>query len=191
MLNQAAQFILETVLNLFLLVVMLRFYLQFMRAPFHHPFCQFVSALTNFAVLPLRHIIPSGRRVDLAALLLAWLTKYLLLAATLWLKGFPFLVAGAEVFAVIALLALVALIKLSIYMLIVVVFAQAVLSWISPFNQLMPLLNLLTRPFLRVVQKYVPPIANVDLSPLIIFIFCELLLIVPVAWLESLVRGML
>lgn len=191
MLNEALQFILETLLGLFLFALLLRFYLQLLRAPFHHPFCQFITTLTDFAVLPLRRLLPSRRAFDPVTLLLAFATAFLLHLALLWLQGFPLLVAGAGIYPALALLALARLIKISLYLLIAAVFLQALASWINPRGLLMPLLALLTRPFLRPLQKRVPPVANVDLSPLIIFILCQLLLILPVAWLEHLARSWL
>jgi len=56
---------------------------------------------------------------------------------------------------------------------------------------LAPLLSSVTRPFLRPFQKLVPTIANVDLSPLCVLIICQLLLTVPLTWLDALIRRML
>lgn len=186
MLNQAAQFVLETVLSLFLFAVLLRFYLQLMRAPFRHPFSQFIAAMTNFAVLPLRRIIPGLWGIDLASLFLAWLMQLVLLLGLAWLSGFPFLVAGFPAYLAFAFLAAVKLVRLSLYLLMGAVFVQAIMSWINPHNPLAPVIDTLTRPFLRLAQRVIPPIAGVDLSPLVIFFVCQLLLILPVAWLEQL-----
>ena len=62
---------------------------------------------------------------------------------------------------------------------------QAVLTWVNPYSPVMPLLNSLSRPFLRVFRRYIPPIGNVDLSPLFVVIVCQLLLILPIAFLEA------
>jgi YggT family protein len=80
--------------------------------------------------------------------------------------------------------------KLSLYILIVAVIAQAVLTWVAPYSPAMPMLNSVTRPFLGPFQRRIPPVGNVDLSPIFLLVTCQLLLFV-VAWLESaLVRGM-
>jgi YggT family protein len=84
----------------------------------------------------------------------------------------------------IAFLALVQLVKLSIWILMIAVVVQAVLTWVSPFSPAMPLLNSLVRPFLRVFQRRIPPVGNVDLSPLFVLVMCQLLLMV-VSWLEA------
>jgi YggT family protein len=67
----------------------------------------------------------------------------------------------------------------------VTVIVQAVLTWINPYSPVMPLLNSLARPFLRIFQRLIPPIGNVDLSPLFVVIVCQLLLMVPIAFLEA------
>lgn len=184
MLIEAVQFLLETLFGLFALAALLRFFLQLMRAPFRNPFSQFVAALTDFAVKPLRRVIPGLFGLDLASLTLAWLTEFILLLALFWLTGFFLLKSGPTVFLAIALLAAVKLLKLSIYIVLGAVLVQAILSWVNPYSPLAPLLNSLTAPFLRPVQKVIPPVANVDLSPLVVLLVCELLLMVPVAWLE-------
>ena len=187
MLNQALQFLLETVLNLFLIAFLLRFYMQLLRAPFRNPFADFVVALTDFAVKPARRIIPSVAGLDVATLSLAWLLEFLLLLAVKWLGGFPFLVAGGVIWPAFALLAVVHLFKLSLYLLIGLVFVQALLSWFNPFSPLAPVISALSRPFVRPIQKILPPIGNVDLSPMAVFVICQLVIMLPVAWLETMV----
>lgn len=185
MMTQALQFLLETILGLFVLAVLLRFYLQWVRAPFSNPFSQFIAALTDFAVKPLRRIIPGLFGLDLASLLLAWLVEYVLLLALFWLGGLFALNADPAVFIAIGFLATLKLVRVSIYILLGAVFVQAILSWTNPHTPLAPLLHRLTEPFLRPLRRIVPPLANVDLSPLILFIICELLLMVPLLWLEN------
>jgi YggT family protein len=84
----------------------------------------------------------------------------------------------------IGFLALVQLAKLSLWILMIAVIVQALLSWVSPFSPAMPLLNALVRPFLRVFQKRIAPVGNVDLSPLFVVVVCQVLLMT-IAWLES------
>jgi YggT family protein len=93
--------------------------------------------------------------------------------------------AMGETLALLAAVAGIMLIKLGLYMVMIVVLVQALLSWINPYSPLAPLLAALARPFLRVFQRRIPPIANVDLSPLFVIIACQLLLMVPVAYAET------
>jgi len=186
MLNQALQFLIETLLGLFVLAALLRFYLQWTRAPFRNPVSLFIAALTDFAVKPLRRFIPGLFGLDLASLVLAWLVEYAMLLALFGLGGLFLLKAGPSIFLAIAFLAVIKLLKISIYILLGAVFIQAILSWTNPHTPLAPVLSRLTDPFLLPLRRVIPLLANVDLSPLVLFIICELVLMVPLAWLESL-----
>ena len=183
MFGQALQFLLETFLGLFALALLLRFFLQWLRAPARNPLAYFLSALTDWIVVPARRVIPGLWGLDLATLLLAWLTEVVLILATYWLKGSGLEPAAGVSLVLIGFLAAVQLVKLSLWILMIAVIVQALLSWLSPFSPAMPLLNSLVRPFLRVFQKRIPPVGNVDLSPLFVVVVCQLLLMA-VAWLE-------
>jgi len=184
MFGQALQFLLETFLGLFALALLLRFFMQWLRAPARNPLTHFLAALTNWIVVPARRVIPGLWGLDLATLLLAWLTEAVLILATYWLKGSGLEPAAGVSLVLIGFLAAVQLVKLSLWILMIAVIVQALLSWLSPFSPAMPLLNSLVRPFLRVFQKRIPPVGNVDLSPLFVVVVCQLLLMA-VAWLEA------
>jgi YggT family protein len=190
MLNHAIVFLLETFLGLFALALLMRFWLQALRAPMRNPLSAFLAALTDWLVVPARRVIPGLWRMDLSTLVLAWATELVLLWAKFHLGGYELRGAvGAGLVALLAL-AVVQVAKLSLYILIVAVIAQAVLTWVAPYSPAMPMLNSVTRPFLGPFQRRIPPVGNVDLSPIFLLVTCQLLLFV-VAWLESaLVRGM-
>jgi len=185
LITSALSFLVDTAFGLFIVALLLRFYLQWARAPYRHPLAEFLGALTDFAVRPARRVIPGLWGLDLATLVLAWLAQFVELAIVLYLKGYQLGSQAGLAFAAVALMAAVALVKLMLYIVMVTVIVQAVLTWINPYSPVMPLLNSLTRPFLRVFRRFVPPIGNVDLSPLFVVIVCQLLLMVPVAYVEA------
>ncbi|MGD2139718.1 MAG: YggT family protein, partial [Burkholderiales bacterium] len=86
--NQALVFLLETFVGLFVLALLLRFFLQTVRAPIHNPLSRFVGALTDFVVRPARRVIPGLWGYDLSSLVLAWLLQLALIAAVLLARGF-------------------------------------------------------------------------------------------------------
>jgi YggT family protein len=183
MLSQALQFVLNVVLSLFLFTLLLRFYLYAVRAPAHNPISQFAVALTDFAVRPLRSLVPASRSFDWATLILAWIAAFLLLAVSVvFASGFR-----GEVVPALAVWALLHVLRWGIYIVMGAIIIQAILSWINPYSPIAPVLDAMTRPFLRPVQRRVPTVGNVDLSPLIVLVICQLILIVPVAALESMV----
>jgi len=183
-LAQAAAFLITTLSDLFALALLLRGALQWARAPAHDPLSGFVAALTDWAVRPTRRVVPGWGRFDSASLLLAWLTELLQLWLLLQLGGRHFGPTIGAAGVALAALALVQLVRLAIYVMMAALIVQAVLSWINPYSPLAPLLDYVTRPVLRPFRRLLPPIANVDLSPLFALIACQLLLILPVAWFE-------
>lgn len=185
LLAQAASFLLDTLFGLFTLAVLLRFYLQLVGAPFHNPISQAVVALTNFVVRPVRRMIPSLAGLDMSTLVLAFVAQLLLQLATLWLKDYPILVATASVFAAVAGLALLGLVRLSIYILLYAVLIQAILSWINPHTPAAPVLDSLTRPLLKPLRRRFSPASGLDLTPLIIFVAAQLLILLVVNPIES------
>jgi len=185
MLTQALIFVLETFFGLFALCLLLRFFLQLMRAPARNPLSYFLGALTDFIVVPVRRTVPGVGGLDLSTLILSWLCEFVLIALVRWVQGADFGPAVGTVLVVLGLLAAVRLVRWLIYVVMVAVIAQALLTWVSPYSPAMPVLNSLARPFLRIFQRRIPPIGNVDLSPLFVLVVCQLLLILVVAWLEG------
>jgi len=178
LLTGALIFLVQTVCGLFVVTLLLRFYLQWARAPHRNPISDFLHALTDFMVRPARRLIPGLWGLDLATLLLAWLLQFIELLIVLQIQGFALQLPAA------LLLSLVLLVKTFLYIAMVAVFVQALLSLLSPHSPAMPLLNAMTRPMLRVFQRRIPPVGNFDLSPLFVLVIIQLLLMLPVAWLE-------
>jgi YggT family protein len=191
MIAGALGFLLQTLGNLFVIAVLLRFMMQLFRVPFRNPFAQFIVAITDFAVKPLRRVVPGLLGLDLACLLLAWLVELVVVTAGYWLDGFPFALAGAQVWPVMMGLAVVRLLSLAVYMVIGLTLVRAVLSWVNTNTPLMPVIYELTEPFLRPLRRIVPMVSNVDLTPLVLFILCQLVLMVPILALERALLGSL
>ncbi len=167
-LNVAASFI--------TLMLLARFYMQWQRISFRNQLGQFVVTTTDWAVRPLRRVIPGVFGLDLASLLPAWLVQVLLLAFELSLRGAAFSGNAAAVAAGLAGVGLIELLRMMVYLLIVVVLGSAVLSWVSPHAPLAPVLHGLAAPFLRPFRRVIPSIANVDLSPLVLLLVLQIVL---------------
>jgi YggT family protein len=191
MLTNALIFLVQTVCGLFVVALLLRFYLQWARAPYRNPLSDFLHALTDFMVRPARRLVPGLWGLDLATLVLAWLVQFVELLIVLQIQGYALAQNAGPALASAALLALVLLMKTGLYIVMAAVIMQVVLSWVSPYSPVMPLLNGMTRPLLRVFQRRIPPLGNVDLSPLFALVVIQLLLMLPVAWLEVTVPRLL
>jgi YggT family protein len=180
---QAIAFVLDALASLFILAALLRFWMQAMRAPWRNPIAYFSMALTDFAVKPLRRVVPGLFRLDLASLLVAWIFEFVLQVLLLLLAGgAPF--DNPAVLSVVLFFAFVKLIRLSIYIFMGAVILQAVLSWVSPYHPVAPFFDALAGPLMKPVRKVIPPIGGVDITPVFVLIFLQLVLMLPVTWLE-------
>lgn len=189
MISGALIFLVNTAFDLFAVALLLRFFMQWARAPLRNPLSEFLNALTDWMVRPARRFIPGLWGLDLATLVLAWLLMMIELAIVFQIRGYQFGPQAGLAFAALVLLAAVVLVKLLIYIVMVVVVVQAVLTWVNPYSPVTPLLNSLSRPFLRVFRRFIPPIGNVDLSPLFVVIVCQLLLMLPIYFMEIYIKS--
>ena len=165
--NDILNYVLQTLLGLYLFAMLLRFLLQLVRADFYNPISQFLVKITNPLVLPLRKVIPGYGGIDLSSLLLALLLQMLSLTLLLLLKagGLP----GLDLLLVGSVIGLAALI-LQLYFFAIL--AMIILSWVAPGgnNPAVILLYQLTEPVMAPFRKVLPAIGGLDLSPILVFI---------------------
>jgi len=174
-------FLLSTLFQLYIAVVLLRFLLQWVRADFYNPLSQFIVKVTNPLVRPLRRIVPGWGGLDVATLLLAYLLTLLqviLVGTTITPYEVPGLMDG-QILGVPSLLlvSMVDLLALGISLFIIAIIIQAVSSWISPgqYNPALFVLATLTDPLLRPARRLLPPISGIDLSPLLVLLALQVL----------------
>ncbi len=171
-LNEAFIYILQTLGQLYIFVVLLRFILQLVRADFYNPISQFVVKVTQPLLTPLRKIIPGFAGLDLAALALAFLVHMALAIAVLML-------AGAPAFDILLRLAIWILISLSALFMKIFFFAliiSIILSWVAPgsFNPAAQLIHQVCQPVLAPIRRMLPDLGGIDISPIFAFIALNL-----------------
>ena len=105
-LNGAAIFVIQTLGSLYLLIVLLRFILQLVRANFYNPLCQFTVKATQPLLKPLRRVIPSLFGLDMSSLVLAILVQMVIFAIVLTLSYMSFNILGLLAWAIIGVTAL-------------------------------------------------------------------------------------
>lgn len=189
MLQQIASFLVGVVADFFVFLLLVRFLMQWLRVPFRNVLGQFVIAATSWMVMPARRIIPALFGLDLASLVLALLVQAVGLWAIYAIAGVGFSSSPDIAAGILALLALLDLVRYAIYILVVTLVVQAVLSWVNPHTPMAPLLDALTRPLLRPIRRFAPPLANVDLSPLVLIVLLQVLLI-PLAYVRAMAAGL-
>lgn len=172
MLYQIVSFLLDVVAGLLTGACLLRLYMQLQRVPFGNPVGRLVFAFSDWLVLPLRKVLPAAGRWDLSCLagaLLAQLTKFFLL----WL-----LLGGMVRLAWLPWLALFGMAYTVVSGLMGLLIVYAVLSWVQTRSPIYDVLARLCEPLLAPVRRVLPLLGGVDLSPLVLLVLLQVLMIV-------------
>ncbi|MCK5361502.1 MAG: YggT family protein [Gammaproteobacteria bacterium] len=185
--GNAATFLIQTVFGLYILIVMLRFLLQWARADFYNPISQFIVKATQPPLKPLRKVIPGIGGLDMAALIFMLVLKFVELWLVTGLLGMSPQIGG------LAMLSIAELLGLLINVFIFSILIQVIISWVNPgmHNPVMALLHSLTEPLLAPARRVIPPISGLDLSPIIVIVCLQLASMLAVAPIRDLARSML
>ncbi len=181
--TDAAQFLIRTLVDLYAVVVLLRFALQAVRADYFNPVAQFVVQATRPVLAPLRRVLPPAGRYDWAALIVALALMWLKLALfqalaiqSIYVGGYVQPIQHVWL-ASLAWIGVVDLVALVIDIGFFAVLVMAILSWVAPSgpNPAMEVLQRITDPLVRPVRRVIPLIGGVDLSPLVVLIGLQVL----------------
>lgn len=185
--SNAAMFLVETFFGLYIFAVLLRFLLQRVRADFHNPIAQFLVAITNPTLKPLRRVVPGLFGIDLASVLLLLILEAIRAALIYFLAGQAFNPTA------IVLSSIVDLLRATINLFLFAILIRVILSWVNPYpNAATQLLARLTDPLLRPAQRVIPPFSGVDLSPMLVMIglvLVQMLIVSPLADFGSALAG--
>ena len=184
--GNAATFLVETLFGLYILIVMLRLLLQWVRADFYNPLSQFIVKATRPVLAPMHRTLPAVGGIDLACVVLLVALQF----GELWIiteildRRVP---AGA-----LLVFSIAELLQLAIYIFLFSILIQVVMSWINPgsYNPVLSLLYSLNEPLLTPARRLVPPIGGLDLSPIVVMVALQLAAILFVGPLRQL-AGML
>lgn len=168
----ASSYIVSTVFGLYIIVVLLRFILQLIRADFYNPLSQFIVKATTPALKPFRKVIPGLFGMDMASLTLAYLLQCLETTILWAIQGIPF----NFVFLLWHSIGYLLVIALYIYFFAILV--QVIISWVSPgnYNPATALIHQITEPVMRPARRVIPPISGFDLSPILVFMVINILI---------------
>lgn len=161
----AFKFLIEIAFDLFLMVVLLRFWLQLAKADFYNPLSQFIVKATSPLVNPLRKVIPGFAGIDVASLVLGFLIAFAKVSVVMLIIYGTWEPISALIGSGITL------VKEAINLVFWVLIIRAILSWVSQGNNPMEaVFHQLTEPMLRPIRKIIPPIGGLDLSVLVLII---------------------
>ncbi|WP_296650467.1 YggT family protein [Paraburkholderia sp.] len=174
MFGDIARFLLNTIFTLFGAALLLRAWLQFVRVPAYNPVTHAVQQVTNWIVLPLRRVIPGLRGIDWASIVAALIAAIVYVLLMFWLGGID-LVSQLPMLVIVAVLTVV---KWALNLLFWLTILMALLSWLNPRSPAMPVLFELTAPFLNPLRRILPQMGGLDLSPILLFVIVQVLLMV-------------
>jgi len=147
----AVNFLIDTVFDLYLMVVLLRVWLQLARADFYNPFSQFIVKATQPVVAPLRRIIPGFGGLDVATLLFALVIAAAKILTLTMVFNYPVVPIAILVQALLVLLS--AVFNLVFWVLVI----RAVLSWVSQGRHPIEAVMIqLTEPLLSPIRRVIP-----------------------------------
>ena len=160
--TQALYFIVKTLAQLYLLLLLLRFWLPIMRADFRNPIASGILRFTSPLVIPVRRIIPPIGRLDTSTILVAYILEFLLILALLALRGLRVETLPIAITAILEL----AILSLNLFFFVILI--KIILSWVAPqnYNPMTVLLNTMAEPVLRPFRRIVPAVGGFDVSPI-------------------------
>jgi YggT family protein len=167
--------VIDTVASLYLMIILLRFILQYSHADFYNPISQFIAKATNPLLLPLRKVIPGYGGLDIASIVLALLFQTVVIFLKALLAGF---VVGniLSLFAIAGISILGMMLKIYFWSLLIMIIA----SWIAPgsMHPALTLVNQITEPLMKPFRRILPPMGGLDISPIIVFMVLQVLSVV-------------
>lgn len=168
--NNGTIFLIETIFSLYMMVVILRIWLQLARADFFNPLSQFVVKVTNPPLKPLRRLIPSAGRLDTAGVVLLLLLSIINLLILVQLSS------QTVPFSAVAIVAVRNVITITLQLMFWILIVRALMSWFSQGNNPMEMVfQQLTEPMLAPIRRIIPPIGGLDLSVLVLIILIQFL----------------
>ena len=170
--GNAELLLVNTILGLYTIAVMLRFIVQFTGVDPYNQITQFLIHITNPPLQPLRRVFPRYRNVDTAALVLMVIISVITIELDLLIVGIEALSLGW-----VAIWSLLRLVVLLCNLYFFTTLVGALLSWFNPgHSPAIVFLWSINEPVLRPIRRYIPPIAGLDLSPLVILLITQVII---------------
>lgn len=171
--NNAGIFLINTLFDLYLFILVIRLILCWVRADYFNPLSQFVIKLTQPIIVPLRRFIPTYSGIEFSTLIviiLLGMLKFLLISVMVF--GLPNLIG-------ICIMSLADALKLVLNVFFYAILLQAILSWVQPgYSPMARVLAQITTPIMRPFQRFIPPVGGFDISPIPALILLQLLIII-------------
>ena len=170
-LAEGLAFITDTALALYASALMLRFWMRFCHADFHHPLSQFIARITNPPLRLCRRVVPDTGSIDLAVLAVLWVVEIVRVCTLAVLYG-----AVVTSYTAMLMLAVAVALRSFVLLLIILIVVRALLSWFSdPYDPFQRLLISVTEPLMAPARRLLPALGGIDLSPMLVVLVLWLL----------------
>jgi len=171
--TQALYFVIKTLTQLYLLLLLLRFWLPWLRADFRNPVAQGILRFTSPLILPVRRVVPSIRRLDTATVLVAFVIQFVTVLILLRIVGAPIDPLRVAVTSIIEL----AILSLNLFFFAILI--RVILSWVAPhtYNPITALVATLSELALRPFRRPIPSIVGLHISPVFALILVQAVVI--------------
>ncbi len=171
-LQNASAFLVHSLFDIYLLILLLRFVLQYLRVDYYNPFTQFIVKATSPLVVPLRRVVPGFWGIDFATLIVIIALTSLKVCLVMYISMHKFPSPAG-----IAIWSLGEIFNLTINLFFYSILLTVILSWVAPLTHspIAPILSRLTEPLMKPVRRMIPPIAGFDISPIPVMIVLQLL----------------
>lgn len=167
---EAILYLLRFAFDALLMILIVRFWLQWVKADFYNPLSQFIVKVSNPLVIPLRRIIPGLGGLDLATVLVAYIVATLKFVTLTALAGESL---GLNLAFYIGVLVLV---KQAGFLLFIIMIIMAVMSWVvQGYNPTLAIFHQLTEPFLNPIRRIIPNMGGLDLSMIVAFLIMNVI----------------
>ncbi len=173
----AGSYLISTIFGLYIIIVLLRFLLQIVRADFFNPLSQFIVSATTPVLKPIRKVVPGLFGIDMASLVLAYFLQYIENILIFSIQA-PILQPSYLLWYSVG-----SLITLVLYIYFFAILVQVVISWVAAgtYNPVVALFHHITEPLMRPARRILPPFSGFDLSPILVIVFINIaIMFVPV-----------
>lgn len=159
-------FLVKTLIELYVMVLLIRIWMQWSRCDFYNPFAQFIVKITQPIVGPLRRIIPSIGPIDTSSLLVAFILTTLKYPILLLIQ-----VGALSLDPMNLLVGLLSLLKSAGTLVFWVIIIRSLMSWISQGRSPIEyVLMQLTEPMMAPIRRFLPAMGGIDFSAMIVIL---------------------
>lgn len=180
--NNTLLFLVQTLFNIYMIILFMRILLEAVQANAHNPIVQFLLTVTTPIIKPISRYIPHYNNINSAAIIVLFVISMIKLGIIVWLRAYIFAnPLGLVIWTCGELINLL----INIYFYAILLYA--ILSWVAPHlhNPATELIVRLTTPILKPFQRVIPPIANIDISPLVAIVCLQAFAILLVQFITS------